>query len=52
MSRVVRILKNHGVNTALDTSLYAPWEKIKPLLPLTDTFLVDLKHPTPQPIGF
>lgn len=39
------ILKNHGVNTALDTSLYAPWEKIEPLLPLTDTFLVDLKAP-------
>lgn len=38
-------LKNHGVNTALDTSLYAPWEKIEPLLPLTDTFLVDLKAP-------
>ena len=39
------VLRNNGINTALDTSLYAPWEKIEPLLPLTDTFLVDLKAP-------
>ena len=35
--------KREGLNTALDTNGYAPWEKIEPLLDCVDLFLYDLK---------
>ncbi len=36
-------LKATGVHTALDTSGYVPWGKLKDLVPLVDLFLYDLK---------
>lgn len=36
-------LKEHNVSTALDTSLYATWEKIEEVVPYVDYFLVDIK---------
>ena len=35
--------KREGVSTALDTSGFAPWGEIEPLVPLVDVFLYDLK---------
>ena len=32
-----------GIGTAIETSLYAPWEHIEPLLPLLDLIYADLK---------
>ena len=36
-------LKRRGIHLALDTTGYAPWEKIESLLPLVDLWLYDLK---------
>jgi pyruvate formate lyase activating enzyme len=40
----LKILKQHGIHTALDTTGYAQYSVIEPLLPYTDLFLYDLKH--------
>jgi len=37
-------LKQHGINTALDTTGYVEYEVIESVLPYTDLFLYDLKH--------
>ena len=33
-----------GFHTCLDTTAYAPWRVLAELLPVTDLFLVDIKH--------
>jgi pyruvate formate lyase activating enzyme len=33
-----------GIDTAIETSLFAPWKSIAELLPLLNTIFVDLKH--------
>jgi pyruvate formate lyase activating enzyme len=40
-------LRARGIHTAVETSLFAPWEKLEPLLPVIDLFLVDLKLADP-----
>ena len=40
-------LKARGIHTAIETSLFAPWEVIEPLLPVIDLFIVDLKVADP-----
>ncbi len=40
-------LKAAGLHTALDTSGYVPWERLKELIPLVDLFLYDLKVISP-----
>jgi pyruvate formate lyase activating enzyme len=40
---ILRICKKNGMHTAVDTSLYATWEKIKAVSTFTDLFLVDIK---------
>ncbi len=37
------LLKKNGINTALDTTLFAPRESLKLVMPYVDTFLVDVK---------
>lgn len=41
---LLRICKNYGINTAIETTLCVPFYMIEPLIPLIDTFLVDIKH--------
>lgn len=41
---VLKILKEQGVHTALDTTGYAKWEVLERTLPWTDLYLYDLKH--------
>jgi pyruvate formate lyase activating enzyme len=36
--------KNHGINTALETSFCLPWNQAAKPLPYLDTLFVDLKH--------
>ena len=36
--------KQAGLHTALDTTGYAPWKQIEPMLPLVDLILWDIKH--------
>lgn len=39
---------DHGVNCAIESSFYAPWEEIEPLLPYLSLVHVDIKHADPQ----
>lgn len=41
---VLSACKDKGVNTALETSLYAPREVLSRFLPVVDHFLVDIKY--------
>ena len=41
---LLRRLKAEGINTALDTTGFAPTERILEAAPYVDTFLYDLKH--------
>lgn len=36
--------KRADINTALDTTLFAPWDAVERTLPYTDLYLVDIKH--------
>lgn len=40
---LLRSARREGINTAVETSFFAPWEKIAPLLPHVNTAFVDLK---------
>lgn len=45
---VLKRCKDAGVDTAIETCLYADQETVASLLPLTDHFLVDIKYLDPQ----
>jgi pyruvate formate lyase activating enzyme len=40
-------LKRLGIHTAIESALLVPYSTIERLLPVTDLFLVDMKHPDP-----
>lgn len=42
-AEVLRLLKEQGINTAVDTCLFASKEQLDRVIPYTDTFLVDVK---------
>ena len=42
------LLRQHRIHCALDTCGNVPWTAFERLLPLTDLFLYDLKHPDPE----
>lgn len=41
---LLRTAKENAVNTAVETTGFAPYEKIEKLLPYIDTVLMDIKH--------
>ncbi len=41
---VLKRCKAENINTAVDTTGFAPWSSIEPILPYTDLFLYDLKN--------
>lgn len=43
-----RLMKKMGIHTAVETALNIPSESLKAVLPETDLFLADLKHPDPR----
>jgi len=43
LMEMLKICNQYGIHTAVDTSLYASWEKICAIAKLSDLFLVDLK---------
>jgi len=45
---LARRLKAAGIHCAMETSCFAPWEKIEPLLEYVDLFLVDIKTLDPE----
>lgn len=42
-AELLRLLKEEGINTAVDTCLFAPRESLDKVIPYADTFLVDVK---------
>jgi len=48
---LLQALKQREINTAVETSLQARWKDIEASLPFVDTFLADLKHIDPEPLG-
>lgn len=44
---ILKLCKKEGMHTALDTSGYGDWKKIKEILKYTDLVLYDLKHMDP-----
>ncbi len=40
--------RDRGINRALETGFFAPWEKVEKLLPLINLLHTDLKHADPQ----
>jgi pyruvate formate lyase activating enzyme len=42
--QLLKVLKDCGIHSALDTTGYVPYKVIEPLLPYADLFLYDLKH--------
>lgn len=44
---LLQAAKEDGLNTAIETSAFASWESLARLLPLVDTWMVDLKHTDP-----
>ena len=44
-SELLKALKENGVNTLIETALHLPWENIEQVIPWTDHFYVDFKHP-------
>ena len=45
---VASLLKARGVHTAVETSLFAPWESIESLLGVVDLFICDVKIADPE----
>lgn len=43
-AEVLRECKLRGIQTAMETSLLAPWESVEKILPWLDVLFVDLKH--------
>jgi len=41
---LLQAAKDEAMHTAVETSAYGPWERLEDLLPLTDLWLVDIKH--------
>jgi pyruvate formate lyase activating enzyme len=46
-AEALRIAKEKGLNTAVETAGHVPWENIEGVLPHTDLFLYDIKHADP-----
>lgn len=45
---ILKTCKAEGIHTAVDTTGFAKWDVIEPILPYTDLFLLDLKGVDPQ----
>jgi len=43
LMEMLTMCRKNGMRTAVDTSLYAPWEKIRNVSEIADLFLLDLK---------
>lgn len=45
---LLRVCKENGLNTAVESTANAPFEDIKEILPYLDLFLLDIKHMNPE----
>ena len=44
VAQVLKLCKRKGIHTAMESSLFAPFNKIKEVLPYLDALYVDIKH--------
>lgn len=47
VSQVFEASRDEGINTAIETCGYVPWDRLEQLRPHTDLFLYDVKHADP-----
>lgn len=47
-AELLEACRARGVNTAIDTSGFAPWDALAATIPLTDLYLFDIKHMDPE----
>lgn len=47
VKQVLLECRDRGIHRAVETSFFAPWEKIESLLPLLNLVYTDIKHPDP-----
>lgn len=45
---MLKLCKERGIQTCVDTTLYAQFEQLEAVLPYTDLFLCDIKHIDPE----
>ena len=45
---LLRGAKENGINTAIESTGFADWEKIEQLVPYLDVYLMDIKHMNSQ----
>jgi len=45
VASVLEKCRRRGIHTAIETSLFAPWQSVEKILPFLNTIYVDLKHP-------
>lgn len=50
-AELLRLAQARGLHTAVDTCGMVPWEAFATVLPVTDLFLYDIKHPDPEAHG-
>lgn len=43
LPQVLRLLREKGIHTAVDTAMNVPWASVAPVLPFASLFLVDIK---------
>jgi pyruvate formate lyase activating enzyme len=48
VAAVLRGCRERGIHTAVETSLYASWERIEEFLPWLNVLYVDIKHMNPE----
>lgn len=48
LAEMLKICKENGIHTAVDTAGHVPWEEFEKVLPFTDMFLYDIKLMSPE----
>lgn len=48
LCEILRLCKENGIHTAVDTAGYVPWESFEAVMPYTDMFLYDVKAYTDE----
>lgn len=44
LREMLQMCKAEGIHTVIESAFCVPWHVIEPLIPLVDTFLIDIKH--------
>lgn len=50
LSELLKRCKAEGISTLIETTANVPWESFLDVLPYTDAFFIDFKHPDAEPL--